>query len=103
MHAVLTSAEIHRPYRQAFHDGLHLIQEETIRASRIAVAKSAGEITLVGKAEPERNTGIRCLHHARPGGRRLGYDVIHTPCFSTGLTTQNPVVVQFKYSAGPKQ
>src|SRR5260221_2901274 len=85
MHAVVTSAEIHGSYRQAFHDGLHLIQEETIRTSRIAVAKSAGEITLVGKAEPERNTGIRCLHDARSGGRRLSY-VIHAPCFSAGLT-----------------
>lgn len=63
MHAVLTGAEIHRSYGQAFHDCFHLIQGETIRASWIAVAEGAGEIALVGKAEPERNTGIRC--HAR--------------------------------------
>src|SRR5713226_10022821 len=75
MHAVLTGAEIHRPYGQAFHDCLHLIQGETIRASWIAVAEGAGEITLVGKAEPERNTGIRYRRYARSGRRRLGYDV----------------------------
>ncbi len=59
MHAVLAGAEIHRPYGQAFHHGLHLIQRKTIRASRIAVAEGAGQITLVGEPEPERNTGIR--------------------------------------------
>src|ERR1700730_3208555 len=84
MHAVLTGAEIHRPYGQAFHDCLHLIQGETIRASWIAVAEGAGEITLVGKAEPERNTGIWC-HHARSGRRRLRCDVVHAPSFTTGL------------------
>src|SRR5690242_12354084 len=42
MHAVLTGAEIHRPYRQAFHDSLHLIEEETVCAARIAVAEGAG-------------------------------------------------------------
>src|ERR1700680_3789587 len=51
MHPVLTGAEIHRPYRQAFHDCPHLIQGETIRPSWIAVAECTGEITLVGKAE----------------------------------------------------
>ena len=66
MHAVLAGAEIHRAYGQAFHDCLHLIQGETIRASWIAVAEGAGEITLVGKAEPERNTGIRCHASIRP-------------------------------------
>src|SRR5580704_8099371 len=65
MHAVLTGAEIHRPYRQAFHDCLHLIQGETIRAGGITVAEGAGKVTLVGKAEPERYTGIRC--YARSG------------------------------------
>src|SRR5271167_3169075 len=70
MHAVLTGAEIDRPYGQAFHDCLHLIQGETICASWIAVAEGAGEIAFVGKAEPERNPGIRC--HARSGRRRLG-------------------------------
>src|SRR5258706_13624512 len=38
MHAVLTGAEIHRAHGQAFHYCLHLIQGETIGASRIAVA-----------------------------------------------------------------
>ena len=51
-------AEIHRSYGQAFHDCLHLIQGETIRASWIAVAEGASEIAFVGQAEPERNTGI---------------------------------------------
>src|SRR5256885_602957 len=49
MHAVLTGAEIHRAYGQAFHDGLDLIQRETIGASWIAVAEGAGEITFVSK------------------------------------------------------
>src|SRR4029077_16643099 len=75
MHAVLTGSEIHRPYGQAFHDCLHLIQREPIRASWIAVAEGAGEIALVGKAEPERYTGIRCRVRSRR--RRLGYDVVH--------------------------
>src|ERR1700730_7864615 len=79
MHAVRTRAEIHRPYGQAFHDCLHLIQGETVRASRIAVAEGAGKITLVGKAEPERNTGISC--HARSRRRRLGHDAVHAPSF----------------------
>src|SRR5207245_2826664 len=83
MHAVLTGAEIHRPYGQAFHDCLHLIQGETIHASWIAVAEGAGEITLVGKAEPERNTGISC--RARSGRRILGCDIVHAPSFTTGL------------------
>src|SRR6266704_1734320 len=90
MHAVLTGAEIHRSYGQAFHDCLHLIQRETIRASWIAVAEAAGEITLVGKAEPERNTSIRCRHHTRSGRRGLGYDVVHAPSFMTGLTVIRP-------------
>src|SRR6266446_1943309 len=60
MHAVLTSAEIHRAHGQTFHHCLHLIEGETIRASRIAVAEGASEITFVGKAEPERNTSNRC-------------------------------------------
>src|SRR5258708_6722593 len=51
MHAVLTGAEIHRAHRQAFHHGLHLIEEETIRASGIAVAKGAGESKLIGESE----------------------------------------------------
>ena len=80
MHAVLAGAKIHRAHGQAFHDCLHLIQRETIRASRIAVAKGAGEITLVGQAEPERNTGI--ARHARSGRRRPGY-VVHAPSFIT--------------------
>src|SRR5882762_11822982 len=58
MHAVLTGAEIHRAHGQAFHHCLHLVQGEAIRASWIAVAEGASEITLVGKAKPERNTGI---------------------------------------------
>src|SRR6266446_7146287 len=53
MHAVLTGAEIHRPYGQAFHDCLHLIEGETIGASWIAVAKRAGKITFVGEPQPE--------------------------------------------------
>src|SRR6202158_5315066 len=65
MHAVLPGAEIHRPYGQAFHDCLHLIQGETIRASRIAVAEGAGKIAFVGEPEPERNTIIKC--YARSG------------------------------------
>src|SRR6266403_4290342 len=83
MHAVLTSAEIHGAHGQTFHDCLHLIEGETIRASRIAVAEGAGEITLVGKAEPERNTGIR-RHHARSERRGLGYDAVHAPSFMPG-------------------
>src|ERR1700728_223138 len=68
MHAVLPGAEVHRPYRQAFHHCLHLIRGETIRASWIAVAEGAGEITFVGKAESERNTYRWC--HVRFGRRR---------------------------------
>src|SRR5207249_9775281 len=83
MHAVLTGAEIHRPYGQAFHDCLHLIQGETIRAGWIAVAEGAGKITFVGEPEPERKTGIRC--YARSGRRILGCDVVHAPSFTTGL------------------
>src|SRR5438552_16614671 len=60
MHAVLAGTEIHRPHGQAFHDCLHLIQRETIRARWIAVAEGAGEITLVREAESERNAGFRC-------------------------------------------
>ena len=64
MHAVLTCAEIHRAYGQAFHNCLHLLQGETVRASWIAVAEGAGEIALVGEAEPERNSGLRRYHVA---------------------------------------
>src|SRR5713226_9031425 len=65
MHAVLTSAEIHRAHGQPFHHCLHLIKGETIRASRIAVAEGAGKITFVGEPEPEGNTDISS--HARSG------------------------------------
>src|SRR6266850_46715 len=84
MHAVLTGAEIHRAYWQAFHHCHYLIEGETIRSSRIAVAEGAGEITFVGEPEPERNTGIR-RHRARCGRRRLDCDVVHAPPFTTGL------------------
>ena len=50
MHAVLTGAEIHRAYGQAFHHCLHLIQRETIRASWIAVAEGAGEMCIRDRA-----------------------------------------------------
>ena len=59
MHAVLTGAKIHRTHGQAFHDRLHLIEREPIGAGRIAIAEGAGEIALVSKAKPDRNTGIR--------------------------------------------
>src|SRR5579872_401554 len=59
MHSVLASAEIHRADRKPFHNGLHLVQGETIGASRIAVAEGTGKITFVGKPEPERDTFIR--------------------------------------------
>jgi hypothetical protein len=35
MHPVLASAQIHRTDRQSFHDGLHLIQREAIRALQL--------------------------------------------------------------------
>src|SRR5262250_2193746 len=78
MHTVLTGAEIHRAHGKAVHDGLHLIERETVRASRIAIAKRAGQIALVGEAEPERNTGVRC-NHASSGRRRLRCEVVHLP------------------------
>ena len=84
MHAVLSGAEIHRPNGQAFHYCLHLIQGETISASWIAVAESAGEITLIGQPEPERDILIRC-DHARSRRRRLIRNIVHEASFMTGL------------------
>src|SRR5207248_4626071 len=85
MHPVLTGAEINRAYRQTFHDSLHLVERETVRASRITVTKGAREIALVGEPEPERNTGIR-RDHQRCGRRRLVYNIIHARSFMTGAT-----------------
>src|SRR5882724_11270752 len=98
MHAVLTGAEIDRPYGQAFHDCLHLIQGETIRASWIAIAEGTGEITLVGQAEPERNTGIRC--YARIGQRRLGCDIVHCWLPSNAHVGRLLVPLTIRTSAG---
>jgi len=51
--------EVDRADWQSFHDGLHLIEGETIGTGRIPVAEGAGEVALVGKAEAERNHCIR--------------------------------------------
>src|SRR5262245_19955057 len=83
MHAVLTGPKIHRAHGQAFHDCLDLIHGETIGTSWIAVAESAGEITLVGESESERDTSAG-LNEPRCGQRRLGCDVVHAPSVVTG-------------------
>src|SRR6516162_5196418 len=69
MHAILAGAEIHRTDGHPFHDRLHLVEREAVRPAGIAVAESAGEITFVGKPEPERNSTV--LRHGAPGGRRM--------------------------------
>src|SRR5262245_9080990 len=46
--ALLAVAEVHGTNGQAPHDGPHLIERETVRRSRISVAKGAREIALVG-------------------------------------------------------
>src|ERR1700745_2938282 len=65
VHAVLAGTEIHRAHGQTFQHGLHLTQAKTIRASRIAVAKGAREITFVGEPEPQRNSSMRHCRAAR--------------------------------------
>src|ERR1700690_2015546 len=65
MHAVLAGAEIHRTDRQSFHDELHLIEREAIRAGWITVAKRARKVALVGETEAERNTGFGRLRTCR--------------------------------------
>src|SRR5215470_2744394 len=83
MHAVLTGPKIHRANGQAFHDCLDLIHGETIGTSWIAVAESAGEITLVGESESQRDTSVGLNDHSS-GQRRLGCDVVHAPSVITG-------------------
>src|SRR5262249_24213369 len=69
MHAVLAGSEVHGAERQAFDDGLHLIERETIGAGGVAVAKGAGEIALVGESESQGDTVGRDVHDSRSVAR----------------------------------
>ena len=75
MHSVLTSAQVHGADRKAFHDGLHLIQGEPIRASWIAVAKGTGEIALVSESEPQRDRGVGLGSHLHANLERSRFPI----------------------------
>src|SRR5216684_2468996 len=61
--AVGSDGELDGLCAQVGHNCLYLIQRETVRTNRIAVAEGTGKIALVGQPEAERNTTIR-WHHA---------------------------------------
>ena len=71
MHPVLAGAEIDRAHRQSRQHVPHLGKAQPVRARWVAVAERAGEIALVGQAEPEgeaplrRNRGLEG-HRGRP-------------------------------------
>jgi len=72
-------------HRKTLHDCLDLIQGKTISASRIAVAKSTGEIAFVGESEADRDACAGAIMRKDEVGVVVSFihSFIHSAAFMT--------------------